>query len=370
MIAPLTGAHRSASDPDVDLRSIPISEADIGRLREMIVNRKVSYQPFIFRDDLEVGEGLAFETATSDIWPPRKGVVYWPGHPDSLADLAVSENDRDAFRAANGRLRQWYEDKLTLMAGLVDTVSGHEFLELGCNTGYFIHRLSQLGARRSIGVDYGHFGDVFEWFNRVIGSRSEFSHAAWDSTRHRIADTELPEVDVAISISVTCHIADPMHMLAYLCHKARKAVCFFVPLSGKDDVSLSFNHPPNYFQDHLRWPSSFDSKVLPSARLVELGLEQCGFGAIERPGDNLFVARRTGPGKSIYSGGDETLTVPCLLRSVGAYNIVKHGTTYFGLPQNLGPIDVRNERTRSLEGVITGSSEMEIERTLQSLGLA
>jgi hypothetical protein len=296
-------------------------------------------------------------------------VIYWPRHPASLADVAVSERDRDAFQEANARLRQDYENRIRLAASLVDDIRTHEFLELGCNSGYTVHRLSQLGARRSIGVDYGDFADVFDWFNRTLGTRSEFTYAAWDSTRHRMADVELPEVDVTISISVSCHVADPLHMLAYLCHKARKAVLFFVPLNGRDDVSITYGHPPNYYQRHLRWPSSFDSRVLPSARLVELGLEQCGFGDIRQPSADLFVAVRTGEGRSIYTGGDEALTVPSLLRSIGVYNIVKHGTKYFGLPQALGPIDVRDDLTLLRPGVVAASSEREVEEMLRSRGL-
>src|SRR5262249_36814586 len=141
---------------------------------------------------------------------------------------------------------------------------------------------------------------------------------------------------------VTCHVSDPMHMLTYLCHKARKAVFFMVPLSGKEDVSLSFRHPPNFYQKRLRWPSSFDSEVLPSAKLVETGLKQCGFADIDRPKDNVFLAHRTSPGHTIYSAPDEILVAPILLRSISGYNIVKHGTRYLGVPQSLGPVDVRD----------------------------
>src|SRR5262249_38398078 len=139
-------------------------------------------------DDLEVGEGWAFETNTSGLLAASKGAIYWPGRPDSLTPIAVLEENHLAFREANARLREWYEDNARLIAGLADDVGTHEFLELGCNSGYFIHRLSQMGARRAIGVDYGDFADVFTWFNRVTGSRSEFLHAAWDSTHHRLAD--------------------------------------------------------------------------------------------------------------------------------------------------------------------------------------
>jgi SAM-dependent methyltransferase len=328
----------------MDLRERAISSDDLAVVRELIRRRKVSYQPFVFASDLEVGEGLAFETNTSEVWPPRKGVVHWPGAPPSLAPITISAGDVDAFRAANARLRSWYEDNVRLIAGLVGT-SGRDFVELGCNTGYVVHRLSMLGARRAIGVDTSDFSDVFRWFNRILGCSSEFIHGSWDSTRHSISS--LPEVDVAISVSVTCHVADPLHMLAYLCAVSREAVFFMVPLSGKDDVSLTFGHAPNYFRRDLLWPDSFDSRVFPSAALVELGLRQCGFADIARPKDNVFVARRTGPGASIFAppadprersngNGAPTLVEQGFL---GGFNIIACNGRFYGLAQDEGAFD-------------------------------
>jgi SAM-dependent methyltransferase len=325
----------------MDLRATPIPDEDLAAMRRMILSRKVAYQPFVFRDDLEVGEGWAFATDTSDIWPPHKEVVYWPDHPAGLDDLAVSERNRHAFAAANATLRSWYEDNLRLIIELVGDVADHDFLELGCNTGYLLHRLSAAGARRAIGVDSGDFGDVFDWFNRVTGSSSEFVHAAWDSTHHRMMTGDLTEVDVTISVSMTCHVADPLHMLAYLCQKARHAVFFMVPLSGKDDVSLTFGHAPEYFGGCTLWPSNFDSRVLPSARLVELGLQQCGFGDVRRPKDNVFVARRSGPGRSIYTPEaflTRTSVQPELIEEGYRrdFNIIRCNGRYYALAQDEG----------------------------------
>jgi hypothetical protein len=235
-------------------------------------------------------------------------------------------------------------------------------LELGCNSGYFLHRLSQLGARAAIGLDYAYFGDVFEWFNGVLGTRASFIHAAWDSVGHRLVGADIPEVDVAINVSVTCHIADPLHLLAYLCQKARKAVFFMVPLNGNTDVSISFVDPPNFFQENLRWPANFDSGILLSEKLVLMSLAQCGFEDISQPKPNVFAARRTGPGRSIYGAGESgPITMPILLRSVKAVNILKHGDRYYGLPQALGPVNLRLREVQELPAVIVGNSEDEVE---------
>ena len=137
----------------MDLRSIPVPQHEIGVMKTLIARRLVSYQPFIFADDLEVGEGWAFATGTSASWPPQKGVVHWPDCPQTIAPLAVPEDEVEAFRKANAALRNWYKDNVRLIAGLVGRPSRHDFLELGCHNGYVLHRLSEMGARRAIGVN-------------------------------------------------------------------------------------------------------------------------------------------------------------------------------------------------------------------------
>lgn len=344
----------------MDLRSLNLSPGQLDAVRNMIVARKFAYQPIIFTDDLEVGEGWVFEAGANH--SPRTGRVYWEGQPDAIKDICVSVEDRPDFTRANAELREWYEDNVRLISSLVDDVSQSEFLELGCNSGYFIHRLAQLGARGAVGLDYAYFGDVFEWFNSVLGTDASFVHAAWDSARHRLVGVEIPEVDVAINVSVTCHVADPLHLLAYLCQKARKAVFFMVPLSGNADVSMTFVDPPNFFQENLKWPASFDSGILLSERLVLMALAQCGFEDISQPKANVFAARRTGPGRSIYAGGETgPLTMPVLLRSVNAFNILRHGDRYYGLPQVLGPVNLRLREVQELPAVIVGNSEEEVE---------
>jgi SAM-dependent methyltransferase len=348
----------------MDLRGLNLSHDQLDAVRNMIVARKLSYQPFIFSDDLEVGEGWVFEAGANH--SPRTGRV-WAAQPDLVKDIQVSPEDRLDFGRANAELRDWYEDNVRLISALVDDVAGSEFLELGCNSGYFIHRLAQLGAHRTIGLDYAYFGDVFEWFNSVLGTTSSFIHGAWDSVGHRLVGAEIPDVDVAINVSVTCHVADPLHLLAYLCQKARKAVFFMVPLSGNADVSMTFVDPPNFFQEHLRWPASFDSGILLSKKLVLIALAQCGFEDISQPKANVFAARRTGPGRSIYAGVESgPITMPVLLRSVNAFNILRHGERYYGLPQSLGPVNLRLAEVQSLPSVIVGNSEQEVEAAILS----
>jgi hypothetical protein len=93
-----------------------------------------------------------------------------------------------------------------------------------------------------------------------------------------------------------------------------------------------------------------------------MSLAQCGFEDISQPKPNVFAARRTGPGRSIYGAGESgPITMPILLRSVKAVNILKHGDRYYGLPQALGPVNLRLREVQELPAVIVGNSEEEVE---------
>jgi hypothetical protein len=66
------------STDGMDLRTTCIAENDMARIQKMIVSRKISYQPFVFRDDWRSAKvGLSKPTPVRPR-PPRKGVIYWP----------------------------------------------------------------------------------------------------------------------------------------------------------------------------------------------------------------------------------------------------------------------------------------------------
>src|SRR5262249_46520551 len=137
------------------------------------------------------------------------------------------------------------------------------FAEVGCNTGYFLYGLALRGARRCVGLDYTPNADVFAWFNEALGTRCEFRFAEWDSLRHRLNYAALPRVDVGLSIGVTCHLADPLHHLAYLCDHSRRAVFVWCPVTRDDGLTVTFGEP-NRYPESLAWPLSFDNDVRPS----------------------------------------------------------------------------------------------------------
>ena len=110
----------------------------------------------------------------------------------------------------------------------------------------------------------------------MLGTWCEFRFAEWDSLKHRLNYTRMPRVDVGMSIGVTCHLADPLHHLAYLCDHSRRAVFVLVPVNKNSDLSITFGEPGRYAES-LAWPLSFDFDVRLSVPLLRMSLAQAGF---------------------------------------------------------------------------------------------
>lgn len=259
----------------MDFRDRKLTPQDLAQLHEFIIDRRLGYQPFIFTDTLEVGEGLKFldgENAGRE--------AYWQDADPRAADIVVKDEDRAHFRECNSGLRVIYEHFInTLVSQLGGDISKLSFAEVGCNTGYFLHGLATRGAARTIGFDFTLNDEVFQWFNRVLGTKTEFHWAEWDSLNHKLQYAEVPEVDVSLSVAVTCHLADPLHHLAYLCDRSRRAVFVWVPVNSDPDLSLSFGQPGKY-PNSLDFPICFDNEVRLSVPLLRLTLEEAGFGDI------------------------------------------------------------------------------------------
>jgi SAM-dependent methyltransferase len=299
----------------LDLRNRNISPEQIFELHDFIVRRKLAYQPFIFSDELETGEGFNFINHGS------RGNIHWKSADSRVKDLVTA--DPVAFRRENAALRAIYDDFVEQIVARVG-VSGLTFAEVGCNTGYFLHALAQRGAARCIGYDFTDNSQVFAWFNRVLGTRCEFHFAEWDSLGHRLRYASMPRVDVTLSVAVTCHLPDPIYHLAWLCERATKAVFLWCPIADGDALSVAYGHPRRY-PNSLDFPLGFDNDVRLSIPLLKLTLERCGFEEIHEiePPASIpdkwqkwhrmqrgYVALRTSATKTAYSNGQIRRMLP------------------------------------------------------------
>jgi hypothetical protein len=299
----------------MDLSKLSWSDQELHLLLGFIRTRKLSYQPFRFSVEHEVGEGMAFLSGTST--KNVKGVVSWPQAPSDIMDLLVRPEARGLFQEANDELRKIYDYLVDhIQQGLGGDLSRLEFAEFGCNTGYFLYRLGQRGALRAVGLDFTNNNEVFRFFNKKLETNAEFMFSEWDSLLHKSHYADVPEVDCCLSVAVLCHLADPLHHLTYLCSKARKAVFVWTPTHNSDDLHMSFGKPA-IFPNSLAWPVSFDNLVKPSRGLLELCLKECGFEDLRRlePIPSRFdeidfwshhtgiLALRTKNVKTAYAGG-------------------------------------------------------------------
>jgi hypothetical protein len=394
----------------MDLRGHRLDPEDYDQLLHFIEQRKLSYQPFRFDEEHEVGEGMAFLGGTST--DSRKGVVNWPHPPDDIADLLVPPSDLERFRYANDALRAVYDHFVaSLCRALGENIADLDFAEYGCNTGYFPYSLSQRGARRTYGLDFTYNKAVFDFFNRKLGTNATFLFSEWDSFLHQPHYNNVPEVDVCLSVAVLCHLADPLHHLTYLCSRARRAVFVWTPSHQSDDLFMSFGRP-GLFPNSLSWPVSFDNLVKPSRGLLELCLKASGFEDIRHLDPiptqldkidfwNLhtgIVAFRTRDAATAYAGGavrrhvpadaaqaaegttddaanggqteilgplGQTLRLPRLLNSVREYNIVAFKGLVYGVPQRLGPIKLEEVDIVALPGIICGTSEDSVQKEIE-----
>jgi hypothetical protein len=241
----------------------------MAKIIRFIANQQVGYQPILFRDDLEVGAGLHFIEHCAHYHCVRTN--------ESIPDIAELITDRpEDFRASNAQLRLIYESFLKFIQEQLGELSKFSFAEVGCNSGYFLQGLALRGAKQCIGMDFARNEEVFSTFNSILGTRCEFRHAEWDSFRHDFNYGRMPQVDVGMSIAVSCHLADPLHHLAHLCDHSRRAVFVYCPVNPDANLSISFGEPNRYLRN-MGWPVSFDNDVRPSDRLLRMSLEQVGF---------------------------------------------------------------------------------------------
>lgn len=262
----------------MDFRDRDLSPRTLRLAQQLILERKLAYQPFVFTDQLEVGEGLKFRDGES---AEGAGSLRWDGAPGELDDIQTRR--LDDFRQANAQLRVVYEHFVSSLLEAMGGAAGRSFAEFGCSTGYFVHALALQGAADAYGFDFTNHTRSFELFREILGldpARHHFRYAEWDSLRHDVRYSPFPKVDATISIAVTCHVSDPLHHLAFLASRAKQAMLLFIPVNEDDGLTLRMA-PPQKYPDHIEaFPLDFDNDVQMSRGLVHHTLGKLGFGEL------------------------------------------------------------------------------------------
>jgi len=266
----------------MDLRAFNPSRAQLERARQLAVRGLLGYQPWIFADDLETGVGLEFEL---DCFV---GLVHDRAIDPELLDspqlrrLILPPGRAAEFRAANQRLRAFYEAVADAICAAVGDPAEHSTLDVGCNTGYFPIAFSRRGTRRAVGCDRQDFSASVDLLNAIIGTRAAFAAARYDPRTRAVAG--VAPADIVTSLAVLCHVSDPLQHLACLGELARKALFVWTLVNRDAGMTLHYGEPRQDYPED-RFPFCFDNRVCPSIGLLRRSFELLGFKTIiELPG--------------------------------------------------------------------------------------
>lgn len=252
-----------------------ISARQIEAARRLMFRGILSYQPYIFSDDLAVGAGFSIVAGFTES-PPA---IYCPdagasdADPVFLSREVAKDGQRDAFFAANDAMRGFYEDMIDHVTAEIGDISQMTVADVGCNSGYFPLSFARRGARKVKALDRVDYGPTIELLNEICGTSVEFGLWSYDGS---IKARE--QFDLVVSTAVLCHLSDPLHHLAWLGSSARKALMVFTPCHNDDDHSIRF-HAVNRYYSGDDFPYCFDMTTI-SKKLLRLSLERMGFTRI------------------------------------------------------------------------------------------
>ena len=236
----------------MDFRDKALDDNKIDEAKKFIIEGLISYQPFVFSDNLEVGVGFEFEQQR------YVGLVHYPDIPEHL-------------RASPELARRLLADHT---AGGIDNNS---FLDVGCNNGYIPISFSQRGAKRATGCDRQDFSRVFNFLNSIQGTNAEFIHAWYEPQQHRIAGVEA--FDVVTSMAMLCHVSDPLHLLAELGRLSKNALFVWTLFNHDDSNVVRYGTPRGDYPGDV-FPYCFDNLTAISVPLFHKSMELMGFSKI------------------------------------------------------------------------------------------
>ena len=348
----------------MDLRKI-LRDCDLKEVQSLILENDLSYQPYIFSDSLETGAGQRMQDGLEKYKGENTGGrIYWKDAPKDIRERLKDKlaDDQDHFRKCNAeyrRMNDYFVDSTIKVLG--GDISKYSFAELGCNSGYFLHRLAARGAAKCIGYDVGPFEKVFDFFNKTLSLNNEFHFADWNPSFHGISGMALSEVDVFWSSAVTCHVADPIEHLTYLCDHSKVGIFLWVPKNNHKDNAITYGKPGE-LSPRFSWPFNLDKDVKLSVPLIKLILKESGFGDIREINcpDNLgdtwksifnssmccFAFRDREVKSALYLRDHPTSNSkagqPILKKeNYKGFNILFFENKFYGLAQSEGRLDVQ-----------------------------
>lgn len=251
-----------------------ITPAALVTAKQLAIEGLLTYQPFVFAHDFEVGVGYEFERGSYD------GLIYCPDidqdmlRSPQLRRLMVAPEKYAAYHAANRRLARYYDYLADRIVDIVGGAAGNTFLDVGCNTGYFPQSFALRGAKLAVGCDRQDFSRPFALLNTILGTDAKFVKRWYEPERHVI--NGLDQFDVVMSMALVCHVADPLHLVAAMGKLARKALFVWTLINNDANYTCHYGEPRGDYPGDL-FPYCFDNVVCPSASLMRRSMELMGF---------------------------------------------------------------------------------------------
>lgn len=266
----------------MDLRPYRLSASQLEEAVRFIRDGSLRYQPFIFADTLEVGEGQNLHDRYPD------GLFVNQVYADRDLGLGkVQTSDLAHFRACNAGYRNLYEHFADAIAGhFEDRMGDLDFAEIGCNSGLHLFNLALRGARSCTGYDWNEMGPLFAWLNRILGTDVAFHRSTWNRYNHQLDGADAPEVDVMISSVFLNHQFDPLQHIAYICDRSREAVFLWVLAASPQPHPYVVAYSPSMEmipegKDVAGFPDFLNNGISISEPLLRIILERLGFTDIQ-----------------------------------------------------------------------------------------
>lgn len=293
----------------MDLRPYRLSAAQTDRIVVEIRRNLLRYQPWIFTETLEVGEGQNYIDRYKD---GLSGNNVYADRP--LGIDGVQAADPAHFRRCNAGFRRLYDLAAeTIRDEFGPDISRMNFAEIGCNSGLHLFNLARMGAAQCAGYDWNDMQPTFDILNEVLDVNVEFKRSRWDALSHRMAGMDLPEVDVMITGAFVNHQFDPLQHLAYICDRSRIGVFLWVLIDLTNHCAVNYPNSTNHILRNQPFPTCFDNMVTLSPPLLQICLESLGFEGMrevaqpDEPewkqftgGWRMYVARRARPVRSAF----------------------------------------------------------------------
>lgn len=241
----------------MDLRHCNLSPEQVERASQVL-----DYQPFIISDEIQTGVAYSW-LYSSD---PRVAPTF-------VFRREESNDHWDKITAANGQLRQMYDD---FVDEIVARYPNGSLFDVACNNGYFPVRASSRGMGDCVGSDLGpQHENSINFLNDVLGTKARFVHRPYDPTLGRMDDTE--RFDVVIASAIMCHLPDPLNFLAYLGSIAKEAIFFWGQILDTEELLVAYSAPHANLSDPRPFPFCFNDNTRISKGMFREAAHLMGF---------------------------------------------------------------------------------------------